>query len=93
LVGLLSEDGRTVIPEGTQLVEDPAAPVPVPMCGHVTSSYYSPCLEKPIALALVAAGQQRQGETVFASTPDGGGVPVRITSPVFYDAKGDRQNV
>ena len=93
LVGLLSVDGATVIPEGTQLIEDSAAPVPVPMCGHVTSSYYSPSLEKPIALALVTAGQQRKDDTVFASMADGSVVPVRITSPVFYDAKGERQHV
>ena len=93
LVGLLSEDGKTVIPEGAQLVENPAAPVPVPMCGHVTSSYYSPCLEKPIALALVAAGHQRKDDTVYASLANGSAVPVKITSSVFYDPKGKRQNV
>ncbi|MEM7279963.1 MAG: glycine cleavage T C-terminal barrel domain-containing protein [Pseudomonadota bacterium] len=93
LVGLLSEDGETVLPEGAQIVEDPNAPLPVPMCGLVTSSYFSPILEKPIALALVAAGHQRKDETVFAALQDGSSVPVKISSPVFYDAKGDRQNV
>ena len=93
LVGLLTVDGETVIPEGTQLIEDPSAAIPVPMCGHVTSSYYSACLRHPIALALVAGGHQRHGETVFASLADGSAIPVKITSPVFYDARGERQNV
>jgi len=93
LVGLTSEDGSTVIPEGTQLVVDPNAPIPVPMCGHVTSSYYSACLEKPIAMALVAGGHAKKGEIIYASLADGSAVPVKITSPVFYDAKGERQNV
>ncbi len=93
LVGLLSEDGKTVLPEGTQLVDDTGAPIPVPMCGHVTSSYFSACLGHPIALALVAGGRARRDETTFAAMQDGTRVPVRIVSSVFYDAKGERQNV
>ena len=61
LVGLASVDGETVLPEGTQLIENPEAPIPVPMCGHVTSSYYSACLGHPIAMALVAGGHSRPG--------------------------------
>jgi len=93
LVGLLSEDDRTVLPEGTQLVTDPAAAFPVPMCGHVTSSYYSACLQRPIAMALVTAGHARKDDVIFAALTDGSAVPVRIVAPVFYDAKGERQHV
>jgi sarcosine oxidase subunit alpha len=93
LVGLLSVDGKTVIPEGTQLVEDPAVPAPVPMCGHVTSSYYSAFLGHPIALALLEGGRTRKGETVYASQLDGSAVPVSVVSPVFFDPEGERQNV
>ncbi len=93
LVGLLSSDSATVLPEGTQLATDPAAPVPVPMCGHVTSSYRSAALGHPIALALVAAGHQRKDETVYAMLPDREPLPVKIVSPVFYDPKGERQRV
>jgi sarcosine oxidase subunit alpha len=93
LVGLLSDDGRTVLPEGTQLLDDPQAPVPVPMCGHVTSSYMSACLGHPIALALVAGGHARKDATIYAAVPDRDPVPVRIVSPVFYDPKGERQHV
>ena len=93
LVGLLSEDGTTVLPEGAQLIEDPEAATPVPMCGHVTSSYFSACLGHPIAMALVESGKERKDEMIHASLADGSSVPVRITSPVFYDPKGERQNV
>ena len=93
LVGLLSDDGRTVLPEGTQLLDDPKAPVPVPMCGHVTSSYRSACLGHPIALALVAGGHARKDTTIYAAVPDRDPVPVKIVSPVFYDPKGERQHV
>jgi sarcosine oxidase subunit alpha len=92
LVGLLPEDNKTVLPEGTQLIEDPSATAPVPMCGHVSSSYMSACLGHPIALALVAGGHSRKDETIYASLADGSAIPVRIVSPVFYDQKNERQN-
>ena len=95
LVGLLSSDGRTVLPEGTQLIEQEAisTAAPVTMCGHVTSSYHSPSLGHPIALALLAGGRARRGDTVFAALPDREPLPVQVTAPVFYDPKGERQHV
>ncbi|MBW0106269.1 2Fe-2S iron-sulfur cluster-binding protein, partial [Pseudonocardia sp. KRD291] len=57
LVGLLPTDAATRLPEGSQIVEFCAdgtlAPPPVPMLGHVTSSYHSAELARPFALALV----------------------------------------
>ena len=93
LVGLLSSDDRTVLPEGTQLVEETGRPTPVPMCGHVTSSYRSACLGHPIALALVAGGRNRKGETIHAALPDREPLPVQIVTPAFYDPRGRRQHV
>ena len=93
LVGLLSNDSKTVLLEGAQLVEDPAAPIPIPMCGHVSSSYMSSCLGHPIALALVAGGHSRMGQSLYASSRGKSFVPVTITSPVFYDQKNELQNV
>ncbi|MDE0361225.1 MAG: sarcosine oxidase subunit alpha family protein [Rhodospirillaceae bacterium] len=93
LVGLLSSDDRTVLAEGTQLVEETGRPTPVPMCGHVTSSYRSACLGHPIALALVAGGRSRKGETIHAALPDREPLPVQIVAPAFYDPKGRRQHV
>ena len=63
------------------------------MCGHVSSSYGSACLGHPIALALVASGRARKGETIYASVPGRAPLPVKIVSPVFYDPKGERQHV
>lgn len=65
LVGLLPTDRTTRLPEGSQLIaqDTPLTPEagPVPMLGHVTSSYHSAALGRPFALALVAAwaGQDR----------------------------------
>jgi sarcosine oxidase subunit alpha len=91
LVGLRS--GDSVLQEGASLIDDPKASKPVPMCGHVTSAYHSASLGHPIALALVAGGRARSGETLYAAASDGSILPVDIVSPVFYDPKGERQNV
>lgn len=90
LVGLLP-DGDRVVAEGAQVVADPSAPVPVPMAGHVTSSYWSVPLGRPFALALVHRGASRHGERLYA-VDDGDAVPVTLTSPVFYDAEGERRD-
>jgi sarcosine oxidase subunit alpha len=93
LVGLLTEDPKEVLPEGGQIVDDPSAPVPVPMLGHVTSSYYSACLGHSIAMAVVKGGHSRMGDTVKIPLVDGRTIPAKIASPVFYDPEGARQNV
>ncbi len=94
LVGLLSVDGETVLCEGAQVVEGSVSQVvPVPMSGHVTSSYHSACLGHPIALALVAGGRARKGQTVQVASHDGSVVPATVVSPVFYDPKGEKQRV
>ena len=87
------EHPAETLPEGAALVERPGAPPPAPKLGHVTSSYYSACLDRPIALALVGAGRARKGDVVHAALHDGRHVRVKIVSPVFYDPKGERQRV
>lgn len=48
LVGLLPEDPAVFLPEGTQLITDSVLPAPpVPMLGHVTSSYRSAAWAAP----------------------------------------------
>jgi sarcosine oxidase subunit alpha len=91
LVGLLTQDPRTVLDEGAQLMLQTGAPVPTRPEGFVTSSYYSATLGRSIALALVAGGRARSGQTLYAPMPEGD-VAVQVTSPVFYDPKGERLN-
>ncbi len=91
LVGLVPVDGRTRIRAGAQLVEDPRAPAPVPMLGHVTSACFSATLGHPIAMALVEGGLARKGETLAAAFPvRDESVAVRVVDPVFFDPKGER---
>ncbi len=93
LVGLLSEDPDEVLPEGGQIVEDPKASIPMPMIGHVTSSYHSANLGRSIALALVKGGRGRMGERVYIPQTRGKTMAAMIAEPVFYDPEGARQNV
>jgi sarcosine oxidase, subunit alpha len=88
LVGLLSDER---IPEGAQLVEEDTGRIPMPMIGHVTSSYRSPTLDRQIALAMVQRGRERTGETIFAPLPDIT-IAAEIVSPVFVDPEGARHD-
>ncbi|MBI4184107.1 MAG: sarcosine oxidase subunit alpha family protein [Proteobacteria bacterium] len=98
LVGLLPEDPGEVLPEGAQLVAArPARAIglkagrPIPMIGHVTSSYSSAALGRSFALALVKGGRGRIGATVYAPLV-GRTLAARIVEPVFYDREGKRRN-
>ncbi|NGO72727.1 sarcosine oxidase subunit alpha family protein [Streptomyces boncukensis] len=95
LVGLLPADRSTRLPEGTQLIA-PGVPVtpqtaPVPMLGHVTSSYHSPALGRPFALGLVAGGRSRIGETLLAPLGEEL-VPVTVAETVLYDPEGSKRD-
>lgn len=92
-VGLLTKDPSVVLPEGAQAVFDPNEPIPMTMVGHVTSSYYSPVLDRSIALGVIKGGLSRVGEKVYFPLSDGTSVEAEITTSVFYDPKGERQNV
>lgn len=89
LVGLLSIDARTLLKEGAQIV-DPADDR-TRSIGHVSSSYWSDALGRPIALALVRGGRSRMGAALEVAMP-AGAIPVQIADPVFYDREGARLN-
>ncbi len=91
LVGILPVDPAERLPEGAQLVEDAAFEIPVPMIGHVTSSYESPALGRTFGLALIRGGRGRIGETVHAALADRV-VPVEIVDPVVFDPEGARRD-
>ena len=93
LVGLRPRDPSVVLEEGAQIVFDPDHAIPMPMVGHVTSSYYSPTLGSGFALAVVKGGQSRMGETVYLPMADGRTHAAEIVGTIFYDPKGERQHV
>jgi sarcosine oxidase, subunit alpha len=88
LVGLLSDDP---LPEGAQLVELDTGRTPTAMIGHVTSSYRSSSLDRPIALAMVERGRERHGQTILSPLP-GSTIAADVVPPVFYDPEGARHD-
>jgi sarcosine oxidase, subunit alpha len=92
LVGLLTEAPNVVLPEGGQIVESDSSPGTTRMQGHVTSSYFSACLGRSIALALLQGGRARTGDVVPVVAADGVFVPARVVAPVFIDPEGTRQH-
>jgi len=89
LVGLLSEDPQQVIPDGAYAVAQVTDQPPMPLLGHVTSSYFSPTLERSIALALITRGRERIGDTLEIPLADKV-IRARVTEPRFYDPEGER---
>jgi len=89
LVGLLTRDPTVVLDEGAQIVDRPIYQIPAPMIGHVTSAYWSGALERSIALAVVAGGRARMGETLYVPMPDRV-IEATVTGTVFLDAEGRR---
>ncbi len=91
-IGLLTEDPQRVLPEGAQAVADPRARPPHRVIGYVSSTYFSPTLERSIAFGLIERGRERMGETIHFAV-GGTMMPAEIVDPVFYDKEGERQNV
>jgi sarcosine oxidase subunit alpha len=92
LVGLKTIDPLTVLPEGSQIVNDPEQAIPMDMQGHVTSSYYSANMGRSIAMAVIKGGADRMGDIVYCPSADGTITAAQIVSHVFYDPTGERQN-
>ena len=90
LVGLLTDDPNEVLEEGAQIIED-LNKKPVEMLGHVTSSYFSPNLNKSIALAVVKGGKELKGKKLFVPM-ENKNINVTITDTVFYDKDNKRLN-
>jgi sarcosine oxidase subunit alpha len=91
LVGLRTRARGTVLEEGAQVADTPNQKPPMKLLGHITSSYFSSALGYPIALALIAGGRARLGQTLYVPMPQGD-LEVEVTAPVFYDPKGARIN-
>ena len=90
LVGLLTEDPNIVLEEGAQIVSE-LNQKPVEMLGHVTSSYFSPNLNKSIALAVVKDGKNMMGRKLFVPM-ENKNISVTVANTVFYDEKNERLN-
>lgn len=94
LVGIISRNG-TPLRAGSHLVEGKTAEQSGRSLGHVSSTTYSPAIDKFIALALLEGGVEANAErTLYAADPlRGGHDPVEVVSPCFFDKDGSRMHV
>tara|TARA_B100000767_G_scaffold208574_1_gene195530 strand:+ start:250 stop:585 length:336 start_codon:yes stop_codon:yes gene_type:complete len=90
LVGLLTDNPKEILEEGAQIVNK-LNQSPVEMLGHVTSSYFSPNLNKSIALAVVRGGKKMLGKKLFVPMEERT-INVTIVDPVFLDKENERLN-
>jgi sarcosine oxidase, subunit alpha len=86
LVALSPADGRTLLPVGAQIA---AAAPPTRTEGHVTSSYWSPELLRPVALGMLARGTQRLGEQLRIHHL-GAVIDAVVVKAPFIDPSGER---
>ena len=90
LVGLITENPKEILEEGAQIVSE-INKKPTEMLGHVTSSYYSPNLNKSIALAVVRSGKQMLGQKLFVPMKNKT-INVTVADSVFFDKENKRLN-
>jgi sarcosine oxidase subunit alpha len=87
LVGLHA-DGPEPLPVGAHVI---AQGGPRRSCGFVTSSHFSPCLSRPIALAMVEGGLDLMGREIDVFHL-GATRRARIVPACAFDPEGDRLN-
>ena len=90
LVGLLTDNPNEVLEEGAQIVQDEKKQ-PIEMLGHVTSSYFSPNLNKSIALAVVKNGKKLKGQKLLVPMKDRT-INVTVSDFIFFDRTNERLN-
>ena len=94
LVGLKTVDPNVIIPDGAYATDGKIRDSGVKnMIGRVTSTYFSPTLNRSIAMGLVEFGPDRMGEIIDFPTLDGKIIKAEICNQVFLDPEGERQNV
>jgi sarcosine oxidase subunit alpha len=92
LVALFPHDRAALVVEGAQLVGSADLPKPpVPMLGHVTSSYQSPILERTFALGMLKNGRAMRGATMWAAS-GGHTIACEVADPVVYDPEDSRRD-
>ena len=90
LVGLLTDNPKDVLEEGAQIVAD-LNKKPIDMLGHVTSSYFSPNLNKSIALAVIRSGKKMKGQKLIVPM-ENKNINVTVVDFIFLDKENKRLN-
>jgi len=91
IVGVVPIDKKTMIPEGSHLVNDGNATLPNPKLGHVSASCWSVEYNNPFSLAILQDGKNKIGKKLYAVSPlKNKNIPVEIISSHYVDPKGER---
>ena len=91
VVGVVPIDKKTSIPEGSHLVKDAKAKLPIKKLGHVSASCWSVEYNNPFSLAILKDGKNMIGKTLYAMSPlKDKTIPVEIVSSHYVDPKGER---
>ena len=91
IVGVVPVDKKTMIPEGSHLVEDSSASFPNPKLGHISASCWSVEYNNPFSLAILKDGKKKIGKKLFALSPlKNKNIEVEIVSSHYVDPKGER---
>ncbi len=91
VVGVVPIDKKTSIPEGSHLVKDAKAKLPIKKLGHVSASCWSVEYNNPFSLAILKDGKKMIGKTLYAMSPlKDKTIPVEIVSSHYVDPKGER---
>ncbi len=90
-VGLLTKNPNEILEEGAQIVAEIKNKPSMDMIGHVTSSYYSPNLNKSIALAIVKNGKKLKGKKLYVPMVNKT-IEVTVSDTIFLDKEGNRFN-
>ena len=85
LVGIIPLDRKDSLEEGQHIILNQNITTPIPMLGHITSSYHSPTLRHSFGLAVIKDGHSLIGKKAYASTSDQKTIAVEIVKPIFYD--------
>ena len=92
LVGLLTEDPRIILPDGIHAVAELDNTKKQKILGHVTSTYFSPTLDRSIALGLIEGGLDRIEDILVFPVDDAKVIKARVVDPKFYDPEGKKQH-
>ena len=91
IVGVIPLDKKTNIPEGSYIVKDANAKIPIPKLGHVSASCWSVEYDNPFSLAIIKEGKNMIGKKLFALSPlKNKSIPVEIVSSHYVDPEGKR---
>ena len=91
IVGLVPLDKKSMIPEGSHLVNDANAALPNVKLGHVSASCWSVEYNNPFSLAILKDGKKKIGKKLYAVSPlKNKSIPVEIVSSHYVDPKGER---